>query len=199
MLSDSRTLQQHLVASRRHTRRVTGDLDGPRLLGPKLPIVNPVLWELGHVAWFQEHWCLRFRPDETLAASLLEGADGLYDSGAVAHDIRWDLPLPTLQATLEYQDRVLERVLERLERERDDEWLRYLAHLALFHEDMHAEAFHYTRQTLAYGEPALEVAADPADAVAAHGDVEIPGGRFMLGAPRNSGYVFDNEKWAHEV
>jgi gamma-glutamyl hercynylcysteine S-oxide synthase len=198
MLPDSRTLQQHLSASRRRTRRLTEDLDGPRLLGPKLAIVNPVLWELGHVAWFQEHWCLRFRPDETLADSLLEGADALYDSSAVAHDIRWDLPLPALRATLDYQDRVLERVLERLERQGDDEWLAYLAHLALFHEDMHAEAFHYTRQTLEYGEPALDAIASATGAPVA-GDVEIPGGDFVLGAPRNSGYVFDNEKWAHPV
>ncbi|HEY6865150.1 MAG TPA: SUMF1/EgtB/PvdO family nonheme iron enzyme, partial [Burkholderiales bacterium] len=31
------------------------------------------------------------------------------------------------------------------------------------------------------------------------GDVEIAGGTLMLGAPRNSGYVFDTEKWAHPV
>jgi gamma-glutamyl hercynylcysteine S-oxide synthase len=199
MFSDPRTLQQHLVASRRHTRCVTRDLDGPRLLGPKLPIVNPVLWELGHIAWFQERWCLRFRPDETLGDSLLEGADALYDSSAVAHDIRWDLPLPALRATLDYQDRVLERVLERLERQPDDEWLSYLAHLALFHEDMHAEALHYTRQTLGYGAPTLEPVAVPGAGASPAADIEMAGGTFQLGAPRNSGYVFDNEKWAHPV
>src|SRR5438067_5098397 len=126
MFSDSRTLKDDLLASRRRTRALTADLDGARLLGPKLAIVNPVLWELGHVAWFQERWCLRTRPDETLADSLLDGADALYDSSAVAHDIRWDLPLPGLRGTLDYQDRVLERVLERLEREGGDEWLAYL-------------------------------------------------------------------------
>jgi len=29
------------------------------LFGPRLAIVNPVLWELGRVAWFQERCCLR--------------------------------------------------------------------------------------------------------------------------------------------
>jgi len=199
MFFDSAQLKQRLVDSRRHTRAVTAGLEGPRLLGPKLPIVNPVLWELGHVAWFQERWCLRYRADETLGDSVLADADALYDSSAVAHDIRWDLPLPTLRATLDYQDRVLDRVLERLERERDDEWLSYLAHLALFHEDMHAEAFHYTRQTLGYEAPELEASAPSDGAKAPGGDVEMPGGTLMLGAPRDSGYVFDNEKWAHPV
>jgi gamma-glutamyl hercynylcysteine S-oxide synthase len=199
MFFDSRQLKDHLLQSRRRTRAVTADLDGPRLLGPKLPLVNPILWELGHVAWFQERWCLRLRPDETLGDSVLEGADALYDSSAVAHDIRWDLPLPTLRATLDYQDRVLDCVLERLEHEGDDEWLLYLAHLTLFHEDMHAEAFHYTRQTLGYEAPALEPAAEVGGGATPRGDVEIEGGSFTLGAPRNSGYVFDNEKWAHPV
>lgn len=199
MFFDSAQLKDHLLQSRRRTRAVTADLGGPRLLGPKLPIVNPILWELGHVAWFQERWCLRFRADETLGDSVLEGADALYDSSAVAHDIRWELPLPTLSGTLDYQDRVLDRVLERLERDGGDEWLAYLAHLALFHEDMHAEAFHYTRQTLGYEAPALDPVAPGEGGAAPGGDVELGGGTLMLGAPRSSGYVFDNEKWAYPV
>jgi iron(II)-dependent oxidoreductase len=199
MFPDSLQLKDQLLASRRRTRQLTEDLDGRQLLGPKLAIVNPVLWELGHVAWFQERWCLRTRPDETLSDSVLEGADALYDSSTVAHGFRWELPLPDLGETLGYQDKVLERVLERLERQGDDEWLRYLVQLALFHEDMHAEAFHYTRQTLQYTEPRLEAGTrgDMGDPLP--GDAEIPGGTFRLGARRNSGYVFDNEKWAHPV
>jgi iron(II)-dependent oxidoreductase len=190
------SLSQQLRDARRRTRLLTRDLEGPQLFGPKLSIVNPVLWELGHVAWFQERWCLRLRADESLSESLLEGADALYDSAKVEHDTRWDLPLPRLSPTLEYQDRVLERVLARLEREPDNEWFLYFVQLVLFHEDMHAEAFHYTRQTLGYAEP-LE--RDNAGEGALDGDVEMPGGEFPLGAARNSGFHFDNEKWAHRV
>src|ERR1700704_7040515 len=100
------SLSQQLRDARRRTRLLTGDLEGPQLFGPKLAIVNPGLWELGHVAWFQEHWCLRLRPDESLSDSLLEGADALYDSAKVAHDTRWDLPLPALSETLDYKERV---------------------------------------------------------------------------------------------
>jgi len=190
------SLSQQLRDARRRTRILTRDLEGPQLFGPKLPIVNPVLWELGHVAWFQERWCLRLRADESLSESLLEGADALYDSATVEHDTRWDLPLPRLSPTLEYQDRVLERVLARLEREPDNEWFLYFVQLVLFHEDMHAEAFHYTRQTLGYADP---LGRNNAGKGALDGDVELPGGEFLLGAARNSGFHFDNEKWAHRV
>jgi iron(II)-dependent oxidoreductase len=196
----SETLSQQLRDARQRTRLLTRDLEGPQLFGPKLAIVNPVLWELGHVAWFQERWCLRLRADESLSESVLDGADALYDSAKVAHDTRWDLPLPDLPATLEFQDRVLERVLARLEREPDNEWFLYFVQLVLYHEDMHAEAFHYTRQTLGYTDP-LARARPPDDARqgALDGDAELPGGEFLLGAARNSGFHFDNEKWAHRV
>ncbi len=192
---DPDMLSRQLQSARKRTRLLTRDLEGPQLFGPKLPIVNPVLWELGHVAWFQERWCLRLRADESLTESLLDGADALYDSATVAHDTRWDLPLPGRSATLAYQDQVLERVLTKLEREPDNEWFLYFAQLALFHEDMHAEAFHYTRQTLGYPDPLN--GAPAAKAKKLEGDAEIPGGIYPVGASRNSGFHFDNEKWAH--
>ncbi len=92
--------------------------------------------------------------------------------------------------------------------------LRYFTLLSVFHEDMHGEAFAYTRQTLGWPRPRLtglepepprppsgqtgeEAAARPA----ALGDADIPGGRFRLGAEPAPPppFVFDNEKWAHEV
>lgn len=191
-----------LRASRARTRALTQDLCGEQLFGPRLPVVNPVQWELGHVAWFQEHWCLRRRDDGSLADSVLPGADALYDSTAIAHDLRWDLPLPALEATLAYQERVLDQVQQRLQRESDNPSLAYFVQLAIFHEDMHAEAFHYTRQTLAYTAPQLPLAgADGVVAVTveAGGDASIPGGRYFLGAARSPGFVFDNEKWEHAV
>src|SRR5262249_1693451 len=121
----------------------------------------------------------------------------LYDSAKVAHDTRWDLPLPGVEATLGYQERVLEKVLARLERDGDDPWLAYFVQLSIFHEDMHAEAFHYTRQTLGYADPLGSAAANGGHALA--GDAEIPGGAYWIGASRGSGFHFDNEKWAHPV
>jgi len=195
-----------LRASREHLTRITADLDGDRLLGPKLAIVNPPLWELGHVAWFQEYWCLRRRGPDLGVDSIMKGADALYDSAKVAHGTRWSLPLPDLKATRSYQSEILERVQRRLEREPDNRELHYFVQLATFHEDMHAEAFHYTRQTLGYevpfaggpGEGAPSVFHHPPSTVPS-GDVELAGGAFHLGASPDGNFVFDNEKWAHEV
>jgi gamma-glutamyl hercynylcysteine S-oxide synthase len=193
MLADPAELERDLLDSRARALRVTADLDGGRLLGPKLAIVNPPLWEIGHVSWFQEHWCLRKRPDGSLADSILPGADSLYDSAAVAHDTRWNLPLPDLKATRAYGEAVLEGVRERLAREPESETLQYFVRLATFHEDMHGEAFHYTRQTLEYDAP------DVSFSVASNEDLDFKRQAFLLGAKPGSGFVFDNEKWAHEV
>ena len=45
--------------ARQRTLQLVADLDDDQLLGPRLEIVNPLLWEIGHVAWFQEKWVLR--------------------------------------------------------------------------------------------------------------------------------------------
>lgn len=195
MLADAAALERDLLDARARALRVTEDLDGERLLGPMLRIVNPPLWEIGHVAWFQEHWCLRWRADGTRADSVLPGADALYDSSAVAHDARWSLPLPDLEATRAYGARVLDLVRERIAREAHDRDLRYFVRLATFHEDMHAEAFLYTRQTLGYSEPVFDSQLKENH----KGDIDIPGGTFTLGSAPSKEFVFDNEKWAHEV
>jgi len=188
------TLSSDLVASRDHFARVTGELDGERLLGPRLDIVNPPLWEIGHVGWFQEHWCLR--EGDLSRPSMLEGADRLYDSSSVAHGTRWDLPLPSLNETRSYLQAVLERTLERVTREPGNERLRYFVRLATLHEDMHAEALHYTHQTLGYRDPF------PATAGNSGTGTDLPFGpsTVRLGAERGEQrFVFDNEKWAHDV
>ena len=189
------TLSSDLVAARDHFSRVTARLDGERLFGPKLAIVNPPLWEIGHVGWFQEHWCLRWN-EGRLRPSILEGADKLYDSSNVAHDTRWDLPLPSLAATRAYLSEVLHRTLNRLAREPENERLSYFVRLATLHEDMHAEALHYTHQTLGYPDP-LGVAAT---GVAVGRDVGFAASMVRLGAEQgDERFVFDNEKWAHDV
>jgi len=197
---DARSLRRLLRDARERTLGLAHALTGSQLLGPKLAIVNPPLWELGHLAWFQEHWCLRYRPGATKEASVLAHADELYDSAAVPHGTRWDLLLPDIEATLGYLERVLNRVLDRLEREGPTEHLRYFTQLAAFHEEMHCEAFTYTRQTLGYRAPVAHALRAVSEHGAWPGDAEIPGGEFMLGAPPESpAFVFDNEKWAHPV
>ena len=184
--------------ARARTLELVADLSDEQLLGPRLSIVNPLLWEIGHVAWFQEKWALR----RAGQPSVRQGADSLYDSAAIAHDTRWDLALPARRQTLDYLEAVRDAVLERIESGKLSQTDRYFVQLGVFHEDMHDEAFTYTRQTHAYRPPRTFQPRRPDMSVetgSLTGDAEIPGGRFMLGASPTEPFVFDNEKWAHPV
>ena len=192
-------LTRTLVDARSRTLALVTDLTDEQLMGPRLPIVNPLLWEIGHLAWFQEKWVLRHRGK---AAPIRADADALYDSVAIPHDTRWNLPLPSREETLAYMQEVLNRLLERLGSIDLDSEEAYFFHLAIFHEDMHDEAFTYTRQTLGYPRPrfpALSQEAAQTGGGPLPGDAEIPGGTFLLGATPDLPFVFDNEKWAHPV
>src|SRR5581483_6660202 len=91
-------LAEWVCEARQRTCELVADLGDDQLLGPRLPTVNPLLWEIGHVAWFQEKWVLRRDGTRPLRAD----ADALYDSAAIPHDTRWDLPLPGRKETLAY-------------------------------------------------------------------------------------------------
>jgi iron(II)-dependent oxidoreductase len=197
-LPTAKVLTECVRDARRRTLDLINDLDDDQLMGPPLPTLNPLLWEIGHVAWFQEKWLLRHangRPP------LLPAADNLYDSAAVIHDSRWQLPLPTRDGTLAYMAQVEEQVLEILDRQpRPDDV--YFTLLSIFHEDMHTEAFTYTRQTLSYSPPFISkrsLAVHGDEKTPFNGDAIIPGAIFELGADPIEPFVFDNEKWAHPV
>jgi gamma-glutamyl hercynylcysteine S-oxide synthase len=124
---------------------------------PNLPVVNLPLWEIGHVAWFQERWLLRnpelglgvrCNPAIALTPSSLPGADEFYDSSAVDHDTRWQLPLPDVSQTRRFASDVLHRSLGLLAESKANTSSDYLFWLCSAHEFMHAEAFAYTANTL---------------------------------------------------
>jgi iron(II)-dependent oxidoreductase len=193
-------LTEILQDARSRTLELLQGLDAAQLIGPKLDTVNPMLWEIGHVAWFYEYFILRrlynHRP-------LLANGDDLYDSIKIAHDTRWNLPLLSLDDTIDYMGQVQDALIGRLDGAMANETDSFIYRFATFHEDMHDEAFLWTRQTLAYPRPALAIASEglPSDADAGDlpGDVEVPGGTFWLGSPPNAAFLFDNEKWAHPV
>lgn len=194
---DAKTLMRELEESRRRTLELVADLDEEQMMGPLLSIVNPPLWEIGHVAWFQERWILRHLYGQEPVDSRV---DELYNSAEVAHDHRWEIPLLPRQVVSDYMKEVLHRVLERLDSAPLTEEQVYFHLLALFHEDMHTEAFTYTRQTLGYAPPPLSVPCwEPQGGGPLSGEVELEGGEFQLGAFPGRHFVFDNEKWAHPV
>ena len=200
MISSKRLIED-LTEARQRTLELVTDLTDEQLMGPQLDIINPLLWEIGHVAWFHEKWTLRHLLNQE---PVREDGDYLYDSMAIAHDTRWDLLLPSRQGTLDYMQEVLDRMIEALD-SREPEEKAYFYQLGLFHEDMHDEAFTYTRQTLGYPAPPMfaqhqgEPSPPPEDGVELPEDVEVPGGTYLLGATKDIPFVFDNEKWAHPV
>ena len=197
--TDSSELLLDWVAdARARTIELVDDLSDRQLRVEKLAIVNPLDWEIGHAAYFAEFFVLRAlqqRPPR------LAEADALYDSIAIAHDVRWDLPLPERDALYTYLAEVRDDLLEFVLTSEPDGEALYRSLLAVFHEDMHNEAFTYTRQTMGYSPPVLEgVSAEAAQTAGPlPGDATVPGGRFRLGAEQDGGFVLDNEAWAHEV
>lgn len=198
---DPRALDAALQDARRHTLALfdalaaSGYDQATRV--PRLAILNPPLWELGHVAWFAEWFVLRAargsQPGDAAGPSLLARADDWFDSNTVAHDTRWTLDLPAPGALRTWCREVLERTRERLARAPEDDAALYPYRLVLAHEDMHGEAQLYTLQTL--GVPAPAFATGTPQTVAA-GEIAFAGGSFLLGGEQACGFVFDNERQA---
>jgi len=187
----------HMVQeTRERTLALVADLEEAQFEVPLLALVNPLRWELGHVTFFYEAFLLQLLGQST---PLLAGAEDLYDSFKIDHDDRWSLPLPLRQQTLEYMQRVLDAVVERLQGHDPSAQETYLYLLSVLHEDMHGEALTYMRQTLSYPTPQLGSTLATLESGPWPGDVEIPGGTFYLGATAEQPFVFDNEKWAHPV
>ncbi|GJI98299.1 ergothioneine biosynthesis protein EgtB [Duganella caerulea] len=166
---------------------------------PQLRIVNPPLWELGHTAWFAEWFILRSadssHPADAHGNCLLTKGDDWFDSARVPHRSRWTLDLPSTGALKTYCHEVLDRVLDKLSREPNDDAALYPYRLALAHEDMHGEALLYTLQTL--GLPAPERATNNGQQLYAPSEISFPGRTIQLGSAEGNGFVFDNERQTH--
>jgi iron(II)-dependent oxidoreductase len=195
-------LASALREAREYTLRLYARLSPAQRDFPRLAIVNPPGWELGHVGWFQEFWCRRWSRDDPAGArtpARLPQADAWFDSRHVPHDVRWDLPLPDWEAIHAYLSATLADTLEALPAMTQDALDR--VELALRHEDMHGEAMLMALQALALPAP-------PESAEAAvrgrpwpdEDDAEVAAGRVRIGTPEASdAYAFDNERGAHDV
>ncbi len=173
--------------------------DDPRWIGPYLPIVNPPVWEVAHVAWFAEAFVLRRLHART---PLLDAVDERYDSGDIAHRDRWGLDHPEPAVALDYLRRVGDAMIDVLGDDGGLDSTRHFIAYSIMHHDAHYEALTYTRQTLDWGPSA---ALDPAPGRAPlpseplSGDRAVSGGRYVLGGARAQPFLMDNEKWGHAV
>ncbi|MBI3346036.1 MAG: SUMF1/EgtB/PvdO family nonheme iron enzyme [Burkholderiales bacterium] len=169
----------------------------PGLAVPLRAEVNPPLWELGHIGWFQEFWVgrnperacgPRARPD---TPRLRAGADSLYDSSHVPHDSRWALALPDAAATRGMLAAQLDETLALLREAGDGDDALYFYRLALLHEDMHHEASLYMARGL--GIPIADARWQPRPLPSPPVPLEFDLGHWRLGSPADAGFTFDNE------
>jgi EgtB-related family protein len=180
-----------------------------RLHIPYQPELNPPLWELGHIAWFQEYWIAR-NPQRSEGAamqlgqpkkeSLFNKADQWYDSAKVQHQTRWDQAITSSDACLNYAAQTLEQTLKLLQGETEDSPALYFYWLALQHEAMHLEAGAYMAQALAipfelvWVNSGLNSPASESANTTAH----LPSQSWTLGSAADQ-FCFDNERIARPV
>ena len=163
---------------------------------PYLSSVNPPLWELAHIAWFQEFFALRWRVDDIDGArtpSCLDVADRLFDSRSVAHADRWRLTYPSKATCEDYMRRALDKVIAALEKSDASE--RYGFQLVVLHEDMHAEALAMTLATLGLPLPeAVSRLADLPLRSGGSGELGFAASEVLLGDLQSGRtFAFDNE------
>ena len=196
-LMDARNHSLHLVG------QMSGLLEKSGAAVPELPELNPLLWELGHIGWFQEWWIARNMqrqrgrladPQATRLASIETGADTWWSDTQVLPAQRWALDLPDSESTKAYLLGTLETTLELLEKAAETDDALYFFRLALFHEDLHGEALVTMAQTLGL---ALNIAVPGAMSV--RPPLLVPAARWSLGNLPGPGFSFDNERPPFEV
>ncbi|EWS54358.1 MULTISPECIES: selenoneine synthase SenA [unclassified Methylibium] len=178
----------------------------PDLRVPLRPELNPPLWELGHIGWFQEYWIARnpaldagarADPEVPRREPLRADADALYNSSRVAHDSRWQLALPDAEATRADLAAQLEQTLALLQQAEHSDDALYFFRLALLHEDMHHEAALYMARGLgiAVDDERWQARGLPDPGAA----LRLEAQRWRLGADAGRGFVFDNELVGRDV
>jgi gamma-glutamyl hercynylcysteine S-oxide synthase len=175
---------------------------GPSLRCPRSHELNLPLWELGHIGWFTDWWIAR-NPERAMGTDAdpfvsrlparRANADALYDSSNVAHATRWTLDLPDASAVRTELQTSLDETLALLNTAPQDDKALYFFRLALFHEDMHAEAATYMAQTLGFDPFSHGAQAHPAPIIGPCKELQLPATEWRLGRS-GGGFSFDNER-----
>lgn len=195
----TRALHELTRARERLTRMLAG-LGDEALVNQHSPLMSPMVWDVAHVANYEEQWLLR-----ALGAPPLTDAafDALYDAFRHPRSTRSALPLLTPAQAWAYATRVREAVLEwmhRLPEDSTEPLLRggFVFGMVAQHEQQHLETLAATLQLMTLG-PAYRPAAleRPRPARAAQHEVLLPAGPVRLGS--DEAWAYDNERPAHRV
>jgi iron(II)-dependent oxidoreductase len=207
--AEPETVRQRLEQVRERTLALIAPVEWGELRRQHVPILSPMVWDLGHVANFEEQWLLRALGS---GGPLVEGYDSMFDPTANPRPTREGLPLPDRRKLFDYLGRVREAVLERAAGNGSgagagggaDLIRRLLDHGFVYemvaeHEEQHQETLLQALQAM--GEPHYLPAvrrAPPQAGPVPEAMVEVPAGAFVAGTDR-PGFVYDNERRAHQV
>ncbi len=179
-MDDARARTLELIAA-------LGDDDLERVHSP---IMSPLVWDLGHIAAYEDLWLAHrhgglplLRPD--LAA--------LYDAFETPRAMRGEIEALGSADALAYLEQVRSRTTDVLAERGPGDGV--ICEMVVRHELQHGETM---RQTMAIAAllPAGEPRLDPLDR--ADGWLEIPAGPFAMGAT-DGGFAYDNERPRHVV
>jgi iron(II)-dependent oxidoreductase len=202
---DPGTIADQLLEARARTLLLVAPLSDEDLRRQHDPLMSPVLWDLGHIAHFEELWLTRNLDGPIEFVEM----PGMYNPFEHPRRERGALPLPGLKECRAIMDEIRGRVLARLaatDLESGDPLLRdgFVYQMVLQHEYQHNETILQTLQ-LKQGAPYSPVArlepapAGVADTMPARGAmVPFPGGRVELGTDDRAA-AYDNERPRHAV
>ncbi len=187
-------LAADLATVRRRTLELVSHLSTADLERQIDPILSPLVWDLGHIAAYEDLWLVhRHAGRELLRADLA----ALYDAFETPRAVRGDLAILGHADSLRYLDDVRERTLEAIDTHGADP---VLHELVLRHELQHTETMRQAMEVaglLPDGEPApVNLCGDAADPTG--GWVHVPAGSFLMGSGDNH-FAYDNERPARRV
>ena len=193
---------ERLAEARERTLALVAPLSDRDLDRVHSPLMSPLVWDLGHIAAFEDLWlCVRGGDLDPLRPELMS----VYDASETPRAQRGDIPYLRRDDALEYMVAVRERALDVLatvDLSPGSDRLNaggFVWDLLIQHEHQHNETM---LQTLQLAEPG--VFAPPRAVPAAAGDdapserLELPGGPFAVGAA-GDGFAYDNERPRHVV
>jgi gamma-glutamyl hercynylcysteine S-oxide synthase len=158
-------------------------------------LMSPLVWDLGHIAAFEDLWLVhRFGGEEMVRPDLA----GVYDAFETPRPDRGELPFLRCAEARAYLAEVRERALAATARLGTGDGL--VHELVIRHEQQHNETM---LQAICLArldhEPVARAPTPPAPATHTGLElVEVPGGPFELGAA-SEGFAYDNERPRHRV
>jgi gamma-glutamyl hercynylcysteine S-oxide synthase len=160
-------------------------------------LMSPLVWDLGHIAAFEDLWLVHRYGDQPM---LRDDLADVYDAFETPRAHRGDLPFLAPDAARDYLDQVRARTLEVID-ERGVGNGR-IHEMVLRHEHQHNETMLQTLQLacLRDYEPAARQHAPAESATPPTGLelIEIPAGECTIGAPLE-GFAYDNERPRHRT